>query len=107
VMALARVEDPYFLEASEQAPQADVALLGNLRILVPMKGLIDKDAALARLAKKIAGLEGELARGEAQLANPNFGKAPAHVQDGARALVVQKRKDLEALRQQEARIRAL
>ena len=101
---LARIEEPYFLEANEPAPQSAVALLGNLKILVPMKGLIDKDAELARLTRQIGKVEQELARGEANLLNPNFIKAPAHIVDGARAIVEQKRKDLSALQQQEARM---
>ena len=107
VMSLARIEEPYFLEAAEPAPQSAVALLGAMKILVPMAGLIDKDAELARLARQIAKLQQELARGEAQLENPNFTKAPAHIVDGARAIVAQKRKDLDALKLQEERIRAL
>jgi valyl-tRNA synthetase len=107
VVALARIEEPYFLEATEQAPQSDVALLGNLKVLVPLKGLIDPAAALTRIGKRIAGLEQEIQRGEAQLNNPNFAKAPPHIVDGQRAIVIQKRKDLDALKKQEQRIRAL
>jgi len=104
---LARIEEPYFLEATESPPQSAVALLGQMKILVPMAGLIDKDAELARLSRQIVKLSQELERGEAQLGNPNFTKAPPHIQDGARAQVSQKRKDLEALKKQEERIRAL
>ncbi|MBI2384150.1 MAG: valine--tRNA ligase [Gammaproteobacteria bacterium] len=104
---LARIEEPYFLEPEEKAPQSAVALLGEMKILVPIAGLIDKDAELTRLARQIGKLEQELARGEQQLANPNFGKAPAHIQDGARAQVAAKRKELDALKAQEQRIRAL
>jgi len=107
VVFLARTEEPYFLEASEQAPQAAVALLGEMKILVPMAGLIDKDAELARLGRQIGKLQQEVERGEAQLANPNFSKAPTHIQDGARAQLEQRRKDLGALRKQEERVRAL
>jgi valyl-tRNA synthetase len=107
VVALARIEEPYFLEATEQAPQSDVALLGNMKILVPLKGLIDPGAALARIGKRITGLEGEIQRGEQQLNNPNFTKAPPHIVEGARAIVMQKKKDLDALRKQEERIRSL
>jgi valyl-tRNA synthetase len=106
-MFLARIEEPYFLEASETPPESAVALLGQLKILVPMAGLIDKNAELARLGRQIVKLQQEVERGEAQLNNPNFGKAPAHIQDGARAQVSQKRKDLDALRKQEDRIRSL
>ncbi|MBI3171630.1 MAG: class I tRNA ligase family protein, partial [Hydrocarboniphaga effusa] len=107
LMFLARIEEPYFLEASEQPPQSAVALLGQMKILVPMAGLIDRDAELARLARQITRLEQELARGEAHLNNPNFTKAPAHIVDGARVQVAQKRKDLDALKAQEERIRSL
>ena len=104
---LAAVEEPYFLEAAETAPQSEIALLGSMKLLVPLKGLIDPAAALARIGKRIAGLEQEIQRGEAQLNNPNFTKAPAHIQDGARVQAAQKRKDLDALKKQEERLRAL
>ena len=107
LMFLARIEDPYFIEAEEQPPQSAVALLGQMKILVPMAGLIDKDAELARLARKVAGLKQELERAEGSLNNPNFSKAPPHIQEGARANVTHKRADLEALLQQEARIKSL
>ena len=61
---LARTEEPYFLEATESAPQSAVALLGQMKILVPMAGLIDKDAELARLDKEILRLTGEVQRSE-------------------------------------------
>ncbi len=107
VESLARIVEPHFLEADEPAPQCAVALLGDMKILVPMAGLIDKDAELARLDKQIARLEQELARGEAQLANPQLSKAPAHIVEGARANVEQKKKDIEALRAQQTRIKTL
>ena len=104
---LARIEDPMFLEAKEDAPESATALLGDMKILVPMKGLIDKDAELARLDKRIAKLRKDLDKGEAQLANPNFGKAPEHVQQGARDRVEQQRKDMDELQAQRARIEAM
>ncbi len=107
VTFLARTEEPYFLEATEPAPQAAVALLGEMKILVPMAGLIDKDAELARLGKQTARYEQDIQGLEARIGNPNFGKAPASVQDGARAMLEQKRRELAALRQQEERVRAL
>jgi len=107
VMFLARTEEPYFLEATEQPPQSAVALLGEMKILVPMAGLIDKDAELARLGKQTARHEQDIQGLEARINNPNFGKAPPHVQDGARSLLEQKRRELAALRQQEERVRAL
>jgi len=107
VTFLARIEEPYFLEATEQAPQSAVALLGEMKILVPMAGLIDKDAELARLGKQTARYQQDIQGLEARINNPNFGKAPPHVQDGARTMLEQKRRELAALQQQEQRVRAL
>ncbi|MCX4198767.1 hypothetical protein OMR07_27625, partial [Methylobacterium organophilum] len=39
-----------------------IALVGDMQVLVPMAGLIDKDAELARLDKEIARLDGEVKR---------------------------------------------
>ena len=105
--AVARIEEPYFLEQKEPAPAAAVTLLGDMKILVPMKGLIDREAELSRLSKKITQVEGELARGETQLANPNFTMAPSHIVEGARAIVEQKRKDLETLLEQRRRVESI
>ena len=107
VQSLARIEEPNFLEPDEPAPESAVALLGDMKILVPMAGLIDKDAELARLDKQVTKLEQDVIRSEAQLTNPQFIKAPAHVVAGARANVEQKKKDLATLKVQQERIRAL
>jgi valyl-tRNA synthetase len=104
---LARIDDIHFLEPGEQAPQSATALLGAMKILVPLAGLIDKAAELARLGRQIAKLEGDFAKTEARIGNPNFGKAPEQVQAQARALAAKQREDLQTLRQQEAQIRAL
>ena len=107
VKFLARVDDVHFLESEETAPQSATALLGTMKILVPLAGLIDRDAELARLTKQIAKLESDLAKTDARIGNPNFGKAPEAVQNLARALAVKQREDIASLRQQEARIKTL
>jgi valyl-tRNA synthetase len=104
---LARVESLRLLAAGESAPQSASALLGDMRLLVPMAGLIDKDAELARLTRQIAKLEADLEKVQARIANPNFGKAPEPVQQQARELAEKQRRDLAALRDQSGRIAAL
>jgi len=74
LMRLAGVETPRALAAGEAAPIAAVALLGNLEILVPMKGLIDPTAELDRLAKRLRRAEGDLIKLEAKLGNSQFAK---------------------------------
>ena len=72
LMRLAGVEPPRVLAAGEAAPIAAVALLGNLEILVPMKGLIDPTAELERLAKRLRKAEIDLSKLEAKLSNSQF-----------------------------------
>ena len=104
---LARVESLRVLAAGEAPPESASALLGAMRLLVPMAGLIDKDAELARLARQITKLEEDLGKVETRIANPNFGKAPEAVQQQARDLADKQRRDLGALREQSAKIAAL
>jgi valyl-tRNA synthetase len=104
---LARVETPRVLADGEPAPQSATALLGAAKLLVPMAGLIDKDAELARLAKQIAKLESDLVKTQARIDNPNFGKAPATVQEQARQHYDKLGTDLAALREQAQQITLL
>jgi len=107
VVFLARVEAPKLLAADEAAPESSTALLGEAKLLVPMAGLIDKNAELARLAKQIAKLEADLVLTNGRVANPNFAKAPEAVQQKTRDLIAQQERDLAALKAQSARIEAL
>ncbi len=104
---LARVEAPKILAVGEEAPESSTALLGEMKLLVPMAGLIDKGAELARLAKQIAKLESDLKLNTSKLENPNFGKAPPAVQQKTHDLIAQQSRDLDALKLQSKKIEAL
>ena len=80
------------LAAGEAEPESAVALLGDLRILVPMAGLIDVAAETARLDKRIAKLTQDLGKAEAKLNNPSF------VANAPPAVVAQERGRLDELR---------
>ncbi|MBU0790738.1 MAG: class I tRNA ligase family protein, partial [Gammaproteobacteria bacterium] len=92
---LARIE--HIEQVGEDAPQSAVALCGDMKLLVPMAGLIDKDAELARLDKAIAKLGGDREKTLVRVHNPNFGKAPEHVQQQARDLLAKQDADLAQL----------
>jgi valyl-tRNA synthetase len=78
LMNLAKLESVQWL--SGEAPLAVTALAGDMEVLIPMKGLIDKDAELSRLAKEISKLEQDLKRVQGKLSNPGFtAKAPEAV----------------------------
>jgi valyl-tRNA synthetase len=67
-----RVESITALDGGAEAPPSATALVGELRLLVPMKGLIDVDAERARLTKQQVKVRAELARAQGKLANANF-----------------------------------
>ena len=75
-----RVESVTLLGGGEEPPAAATALLDQLRLLVPMKGIIDVDAERKRLGKQLEKLRTDLDRARAKLDNPNFvNNAPANV----------------------------
>jgi valyl-tRNA synthetase len=84
------------------------ALVGDMQVLVPMAGLIDKDAELARLDKEIARLDGEVKRVGGKLSNQGFvAKAPAEVLDKERAKLAEAEQALGKMVEQRGKIAAL
>ncbi len=105
---LAKLESVRVLAAGEEAPLCATALVGDLQVLVPMAGLIDKDAELARLDKEIGRLDGEVKRVGGKLANAGFvDKAPAEVIDKERAKLAEAEQAKANLLAQRERIASL
>ncbi|MGK8438572.1 valine--tRNA ligase [Ectopseudomonas hydrolytica] len=105
---LAKLESVRVLGAGEEAPMSATALVGEMQVLVPMAGLIDKDAELARLDKEVARLQGEVQRVGGKLANEGFvAKAPAEVLDKERAKLAEAEQALSKLVEQRGKIAAL
>ncbi|RLA03429.1 MAG: valine--tRNA ligase [Gammaproteobacteria bacterium] len=77
---LAKLESITWLSENDTAPVSATALAGNMEILIPMQGLIDKDAELARLDKELQKLLIDQKRISGKLSNPGFtNKAPEAV----------------------------
>ena len=105
---LARIESITVLGADDTAPESAISLVGEMKVLIPMAGLIDKDAELKRLAKEIARIEADVERTRGKLSNPSFvDKAPAAVVQKERDKIAEQETALAKLREQEDKIRAL
>ncbi|WP_165670615.1 valine--tRNA ligase [Metapseudomonas otitidis] len=105
---LAKLESVRVLANDEEAPMSATALVGDMQVLVPMAGLIDKDAELARLDKEIQRLDGEVKRVGGKLANEGFvAKAPAEVLEKERAKLAEAQQALTNLTEQRGRIASL
>ncbi len=106
--ALARLESLVWLNPTESVPPSATQLVGDMEILVPMVGLIDKKAEITRLAKEIERLKGEAGRAETKLKNPAFvDNAPADVVAQARAKCDEQRTALARLEDQLEKIKVL
>ena len=105
---LAKLDEIQWLSEVDEAPVSATALVGGLEILVPMAGLIDKEAELARLAREIEKLEKDLSRLEGKLGNASFiDKAPQEVVAKEREKLRIQAQALAKLREQVQRIRQM
>ncbi|NIV17757.1 MAG: valine--tRNA ligase [Woeseiaceae bacterium] len=96
-----RVESITVLGDDDEPPAAATALLGDMRLLVPMKGIIDVDAERARLEKQIDRVTADLARANGKLGNENFvNNAPADVVTQERARAAEFEKTIAQLEEQ-------
>ncbi len=105
---LARTESIEVLAPDDHGPESATALVGEMKVLIPLAGLIDKDAEIKRLEKEIARLQGEVDGIGKKLGNPNFvDKAPEAVVQKQRDKQAEARNALESLQAQLAKIKAL
>jgi len=105
---LAKLADISWLAEGAPGPVAATALVGELEILVPMAGLIDKGAELLRLGREIDKLEQDLARIKSKLGNTSFvDKAPAAVVAKEQERMQAQQQALATLREQERHIRLM
>ena len=105
---IAKLESVRVLAGDETAPDSATALLGTMEILVPMAGLIDRGAELARLNKQIEKLDKDLQRSKQKLANPEFvANAPATVVEKEQQRVAEMEDAQTRWREQMEKVRKL
>ncbi len=105
---IARIETLTVLEEGDHAPEAATALLAGMKILVPMAGLIDKDAEIQRLEKQLDKVGAEISRAEGKLGNEAFvANAPPAVVNQERERLSEFQRTHEGLTEQLDRIRAM
>ena len=72
LIKLAKLESVSWLDDPESAPPSSMQVVGDMEVLVPMAGLIDVDAELARLGKELDKQEKEIGRLSGKLGNTKF-----------------------------------
>jgi valyl-tRNA synthetase len=105
---LARLDKVTWLEVEAQAPESAIALVGEMRILIPLAGLIDVEAELKRLNKEMEKLKKEIAKCTGKLNNPKFTeRAPAEIVATEQQRVNTMNASLQELAAQADKIRAI
>lgn len=102
---LARIQSARWLDADEAGDdaltgQCAVALVGDLKVLIPLKGLVDVDEELARLNKQLERETADLRKAQGKLGNARF------VANAPEAVVAQERERQEAHSANVDRLRA-
>lgn len=108
IASLAKLESARVLEDGEETPACATAFVDHSEILIPMAGLIDKDAEIERLGKEIAKNKGEIKRITGKLSNEKFvSKAPEAVVNKEREKLASYEEALTKLQEQLETIKAL
>jgi valyl-tRNA synthetase len=105
---MAKLEAITVLADGDKAPACAAQLLGKMDILIPMAGLIDKEAELARIAKQMEKAQQEHDRVASKLANEGFvAKAPEAVLAKEREKLSEALEAITKLKAQQEQIAAI
>ena len=106
--ALARAESIGWIEKGQEAPESATALIGHMKVLIPLGSLINKQAELDRLGKEMEKIEKDLSKAKTKLANPDFvARAPKNVVEQENQRVQQFETALANLSSQRSKVEAL
>ncbi len=108
LIKLAKLADITYLDSTHEVPMCATQLHGDVEILVPLAGLIDKAAEATRLEKEIAKLEKNLAGINGKLSNAKFvDNAPKEIVDTERERARSNETAIAALNEKLAMINAM
>ncbi|WP_339340839.1 valine--tRNA ligase [uncultured Psychrobacter sp.] len=106
--ALAKVESLTILKDGDEVPLSSSSMVGQLRVLVPMKGLIDPTAELKRLGKSYEKLQKQAEGISRKLSNEGFvSKAPTEVVDAEKAKLAELEGQIKTMAGQMEQLKAL
>ncbi|KZZ70909.1 valine--tRNA ligase [Oleiphilus sp. HI0130] len=107
IKALAKLDSLVWVD-SDDLPMCATQLVGKMEVLVPMAGLINVEAELARLNKEVGKAEGEIKRLKGKLGNEKFvSNAPADVVEKEQAKLASAEQSLSLLAEQMDKIKTM
>ena len=106
--SLVKVDTLTLVKAGEDVPLSSSSMVGQLKVLVPMKGLIDPTAELNRLAKAQEKLIKQAESLRSKLSNDSFvSKAPANVVESEKAKLAEMDSQLAEMNKQIEQLKAI
>ncbi len=103
--SLARLDEIVWLEDEAAAPEAAMALVGEAKVLIPLSGLIDKQAEMQRIDRELAQHGKTADRSRSKLENPGFvDKAPQPIIEKERSKLHEAEHAIAQLQVQRERI---
>ena len=80
IHSLIKIDSLTWADADRDIPDSAMTLVGNMKIFIPLEGLIDKKTEINRLMKEIAKIENNLEKSKAKINNSEFvNKAPKDI----------------------------
>lgn len=108
ISTLSRLQNIELLDSNATPPESAITLVGEMKILIPLAGLIDKEAELKRLNKEIDKVRKEHDKLSSKLENPNFiEKAPVELVEKEKQRVAELQAALVKLETQAVKIAGL
>jgi valyl-tRNA synthetase len=105
---VARIQSVNWVDSNADTAQCAVALVGDLKILIPLKGLVDVEEEMARLGKQFEKEQADLKKSEGKLGNSRFVEnAPAAVVEQERQRLATHRAAVESLKEQIRQLESL
>jgi valyl-tRNA synthetase len=105
---LARAESSQWVDETADTTECAVSLVGDLKVLVPLAGLIDVKAELSRLRKQLKSEKDHVDRCQAKLANRKFVEnAPGEVVEQERQRLAEHQTSLSNLEEQVQKLESM
>ncbi|MDF1757896.1 MAG: valine--tRNA ligase [Legionellaceae bacterium] len=105
---LCKLSQINYLQDGDTVPVSASAVVGELELLIPMEGLINKENELSRLEKEIGKIDKDIEFAENKLQNKTFtSKAPAEIISGIKDKLVQAKSAKEKLLVNQSKINSL
>ncbi|MDT8319974.1 MAG: class I tRNA ligase family protein, partial [Xanthomonadales bacterium] len=105
---LGRIQSLEWVDPDADTAQCAVSLVGDLKVLIPLKGLVDVREELARLQRQLEKEQTELQKSASKLANSRFVEnAPADVVEQERQRLASHQAHVQSLRAQIEQLEAL